>query len=244
MKKQLTILLGITLLSGCAATNTMISKRNLDVQTKMSSTIFLEPVSNSKKTIYIQAKNTSDKKFFINEKLKTELENKGYDVVGNLDKAHYLLQANILQVGKMDPTAAEKYLMGGYGSSIGMVATGVVAGAILGNGSDTSMLTGGLVGGIANTIANAAVKDVTYTVVTDLQISERVGKGAKINETVESNFGQGSGSVVKQTSASQSGWMKHQTRIVSTANKVNLNFKDALPELETCLANSIAGVFE
>ena len=37
--------LALMFLSGCAASSVLISKRNLDVQTKMSETIFLDPVS-------------------------------------------------------------------------------------------------------------------------------------------------------------------------------------------------------
>lgn len=51
-------------LSGCAASSVMISKRNLDVQTKMSETIFLDPVSPDQKGMYVEVRNTSDKDNF------------------------------------------------------------------------------------------------------------------------------------------------------------------------------------
>ncbi|WP_422491663.1 complement resistance protein TraT, partial [Endozoicomonas sp. ALE010] len=35
---------------------------------------------------------------------------------------------------------------------------------------------------------------------------------------------------------------KYQTRVVSTANKVNLKFEEALPELKKGLSNSISGL--
>lgn len=244
MYKKLLAICSITLLlMGCAATQTMISKRNLDVQTKMSNTVFLNPVEDSQKTIYVQIKNTSDKpNFNVNHKIKSNLENKGYRVVNSLNQAHYLLQANVLQVGKVDPSAAEKMFLGGYGSSIGAISVGMATGALMG-GSGSNILAGGLIGGIVDTVANAAVKDVTYTVITDLQISEKAAKGTKISQTDESQFQQGTGTISRQSSSSQAGWMKYQTRIMSTANKVNLDFKDALPLLEEGLSNSIAGVF-
>src|SRR3990170_4390552 len=180
-----TVLL-LFLLVGCAATQTMISKRNLDVQTKMSNTVFLNPVEDSQKTVYIQVKNTSDKpNFHIDGKIKVSLESKGYKIVTSLNNAHYLLQANILQVGKVDPTAAERMFLGGYGSSIQAIGAGVAVGALAG-GRPGGMLAGGLIGGIVDTVASAAVKDVTYTVITDLQISERSAKGTKIKQTDES----------------------------------------------------------
>jgi copper(I)-binding protein len=46
-------------LSGCGAMSTAVKKRNLDVKTQMSETIWLEP--SSEKTVYLQIRNTSDK---------------------------------------------------------------------------------------------------------------------------------------------------------------------------------------
>ncbi len=52
--------IGTLMLSGCSATHTAISKRNLQVQTKMSDTIFLDPVADDKRTVFVQVRNTSD----------------------------------------------------------------------------------------------------------------------------------------------------------------------------------------
>jgi len=242
--KKISILgLGL-LLSGCAATQTMISKRNLDVQTKMSKTVFLNPIEEPKKTVYVEVKNTSDKSnFVISSQLKSGLEGKGYQVVSNLKNANYLLQANILQVGKMDPSSAERVFLGGYGSSLGSIALGGTIGALASSGNRSSTFVGGLLGGVVDTVANAAVKDVVYTAITDLQISERVDRGTKVQQIEESNLEQGTGTVTRQTMSSQVGWMKYQTRILSSAEKVNLDFNEALPMLESGLANSIAGIF-
>ena len=46
-------------LTGCGAMTTPVKKRNLEVKTQMSETIWLEP--SSEKTVYIHVKNTSDK---------------------------------------------------------------------------------------------------------------------------------------------------------------------------------------
>ena len=241
--KKICIVIAAILLSGCAATSTMISKSSLNVQTKMSSTVFLNPVEDNQKTIYVQVKNTSDKQFDISGKIKSNLESKGYEAVNSLSKAHYLIQVNILQVGKQDPSAAEKTLLGGYGSAISAASSGVAIGALAGNGSSNAMWAGGLTAGIIDTVANSAVKDVTFTATTDLQISERVAKGVKVNEEDESSLSQGNSSSVKHVSSSNSQWMKYQTRILSTAEKVNLSFDTARPMLEKGLADSISGIF-
>ena len=46
-------------LTGCGAMTTAVKKRNLEVKTQMSETIWLEP--SSEKTVYIQVKNTTAK---------------------------------------------------------------------------------------------------------------------------------------------------------------------------------------
>ena len=51
-------------LSGCGALHTAVAKRNLDVQTKMSSSIFLDPVEPEQRTIFVDIRNTSDKPEF------------------------------------------------------------------------------------------------------------------------------------------------------------------------------------
>nr|CBA73471.1 conjugal transfer surface exclusion protein TraS [Arsenophonus nasoniae] len=45
-----------------------------------------------------------------------------------------------------------------------------------------------------------------------------------------------------QTSTETTNRHKYQTRIVSNANKVNLKFEEAKPELENQLAKSIANI--
>jgi hypothetical protein len=79
-----TVVTGIVLASivGCAAVQKGIKYRNLDVQTKMSATVFLDPVAPEKRTIFVQARNTSDKPgISIENELKNSLESKGYKVV-------------------------------------------------------------------------------------------------------------------------------------------------------------------
>ncbi len=199
-------------LSGCAATHVAISKRDLDVQTKMSSTIFLDPVSKNKQVIYLQVRNTSDKSDLkIEDSIRSGITGRGYKIVKDAGQAHYMLQINVLQAGKIDPAAAQAAFGAGYGGAM----AGVLAGAAVGSGSTRDAAAGGLLGGIAETISGAFVKDVTYSIITDLQISERNGGG----------------------------WKRYQTRVLSTANKVNLEFPEAQPSLEKGLIASISGLF-
>ncbi len=241
-----TILIGITatVLSGCAATQVAISKRNLDVQTKMSDTVFLDPVGTDKKTIFLQIRNTSDKPdLSVNDEVAAALVAKGYRVEANPDEAHYILQANILQVGKTAPTAMEAAINQGYGVS---AAGGALLGAGIGYAGGSSgrgIAAAGLVGALAEGIAGAAVKDVYFSMITDLQIKERISGNGKARVDSQHNLRQGNSGSSQVTYAEDSSYKAYQTRIGSTANKVNLEFEEALPELKRGLVNSIAGLF-
>ncbi|MGH6883807.1 MAG: complement resistance protein TraT, partial [Hypericibacter sp.] len=48
-------------LAGCAAGATAMAKRHLDVQTRMTDTVFLDPVAPDARTIYVDIRNTSDR---------------------------------------------------------------------------------------------------------------------------------------------------------------------------------------
>ncbi len=56
------------------------------------------------------------------------------------------------------------------------------------------------------------------------------------------NLNQGTSGSTQQVSNEVTQRKKYQTRIVSTANKLNLKFEDAVPQLEEGLTRSIAGI--
>ena len=231
----------IAVLTGCAATQTALEHRTLEVSTKQSETIFLDPVSNAQKTVYVSVKNTSDEELNIAPQLKPALIVHGYKVVNNPNSAHYILQANVLKVGKMSVAASQSALGGGYGSAIAGAVAGTAAGSL--TQSSTGMIAGGLAGGVIGLAADSLVKDVNYTMITDIQISEKVGKGIKVNEQFQSNLKNGSHSVTSQTSSRDSQYQRYRTRVVSNANKVNLKFQDARAPLEQGLVKVISGIF-
>ncbi len=94
MKRNKSTLIGLALasimtLSGCSAVTTAVKKRNLEVQTQMSETVWLDPVGAEKRTVFVQVRNTTDKQIDIVDALSTKLSNKGYRVVQDPDAAHY-----------------------------------------------------------------------------------------------------------------------------------------------------------
>ncbi|AYQ56095.1 conjugal transfer protein TraT [Bathymodiolus thermophilus thioautotrophic gill symbiont] len=238
MKKiaSLIIILMISMgLTSCAIT-TMIKKSDLDTQTKMSSTLFLEPVSQDKRVVFISIRNTSDKKLNIVTRIKNTLIARGYVLTQNPDDAHFMLQANVLKVGKSDARASDDALSGGFG--------GALLGSALSGNSPTAAKNATIVGGIVGFAVDAMVSDIYYTMVTDLQIRERPLAGEIVSQRQKTSVDQGSGTqLIQNISGGQAKWKTYRTRIVSTANQVNLKFDEAIKSLEDGLVRSISGIF-
>ncbi len=121
-----------------------------------------------------------------------------------------------------------------WGAALGAGITGYnsnSAGATLGIG-----LAAGLVG----MAANAMVEDINYTMVTDVQISEKTDTTLQTDNVAA--LKQGTSGYKVQTSTQTGNKHQYQTRVVSSANKVNLKFEEARPVLEDQLAKSIANI--
>lgn len=236
MKKIILIIIStFMLLTGCSSVNTIVKKRNLEVQTQMSETIWLNPEYVGDKTIFVQVKNTTPKTLNIENSIKSLLISKGYKITNNPKKSNYWLQANILKLNKEDlrnSNPAEAGLVGaGVGGALGAYNTGSV----------NSAIGLGLVGGVVATAADALVEDVYYVMITDIVISERTSKKVVIDNV--NLIKQGTRGVAATTFVDSGNMNKYQTRVVSTANKVNLKFEEATPLLEGELINSISNIF-
>ena len=230
-------------LSGCAATTTAIGKRTLDVQTKMTDSIFLEPVAAPDRTVLVEVRNSSDRPHLdIAPAVRAALAERGYRLVDDPQDAQFLLQANVLQVGRMSEAAAEGAFAKGFGSAL----VGGAAGAGLGRvaSDQTEAIIAGAVAGVAaSTVADAFVQDVTYGIITDLQISERAGEGVMVTERTTQDLAQGSSGRRILSTTEVHDWKRYQTRVMSSANRVNLDFEDAAPQLVAGLSRAIAGIF-
>jgi hypothetical protein len=261
-------------LAGCQAASTLIDKQNLDVQTHMSETIFLEPVPDGSRTIYVGVRNTSDHpEIDLKYPLIQKLQSRGYTIVSNPRAAQYVIQANVLQAGPVDPERKNAFLSGGYGSALDAMVVGSAAGALTGWGSGNvgAGIGVGAAVGAAAFLADHLVKDVYFTVVTDIQISERPAKGGVIREShatsrssgssnTQTHFSGGSGASVGVTNYGGSGssnstgrsqsyettsdFLKYNVRDVAYANQVNLKWENASPVLLEKLSSSIANLFE
>lgn len=235
--KIILIMISVSLLNGCSAIDKSIKHGTLEVQTKMSDTVFLDPVDEDRRTVVLQIRNTSDQKDLdILPDIKVAVEAKGYRVVSDPQKAHFMIQANILQVGKSTHEDPFSSLSSGYGG----VLAGGTAGALI-SSNYTGMGVGALAGGLIGTVSDAAVQVVSYQMITDLQISEKADS-AIVTESSNAQLKQGSSGNKSSSWSEQSKWKKYQTRIISVAKKTNLKFEVALPKLRCGLVQSISGL--
>lgn len=222
-------------LTGCGALHTSVKKRNLDVQTKMSSTVWLDPVPPEQRTVFLQLRNTSDKPGLTYEnEVRAAIAAKGYQVTDNPEIAHYWLQVNVLQVGRTDLRAGDSF--GTFGSAV----LGGAAGAAFGSGS--GQIAAGVAGAGLGIVFDAMVDDNLFTMITDIQISEKVKDGVRVNQSEKAVLKQGESGSKTQTSSEVVDRKKYQTRIVSLANKANLKFEEAEPPLRQGLINSLSGM--
>lgn len=224
-------------LTGCSALSTSVKKKDLVVETKMSSTIVLEPVTAEKRTVYLQLRNTSDKQNMdYATPVSAAIAAKGYTIVEDPNQAHYWIQANILQVGRSDLREVNGQSDKGFGAAI----IGAEIGSQFGDGSGKAAAT--IVGGLIGVISDAMVSDIVYVMITDLQISERAKEGVAITETNSAVLKQGESGSKTQDSREIVDRKKYQTRITSTANQVNLTFEEAEQQLLQGLIQSMSGI--
>ena len=239
MRKNLKIVLFSLLLIfafvSCSTMHTVISKRNLDVQTKMSDTIWLEPAAANEKTVFIQIRNTSGKNLNIEQKITNILASKGYRIVNDPSEAKYWLQANILKVDKVNLDNEN-----GFSDAVLGAGIGGVLGAQRSGGAYTA-LGWGLAGAAIGTLADALVSDTAYAMVTDILITEKTGRN--VQTSTRNSVKQGNSGNMTSTSNSSSNMEKYSTRVLSTANQVNLNFNSAIPILEDELGKVLGGIF-
>lgn len=237
------VLVAALFLVNCAGTTTAISKHNLVTENKMSSTIFLEPTSTENQKVYVQVRNTTDVAALnLEDSIKTGLRMKGYQVVSDPKKAQYLLQANVLSAGEMNPQTREQTLMSGFGGGLAGGAIGAGTGALL-SGHKDAVIGGALAGAALGMLIDASIKDTTYGVTTDIQISERTADGQLVSKNSEGHLKQGTQTTITVTTEDKDAWKRYQTRVVSTANKANLSWEQAGPALADGLSKTIVGIF-
>jgi hypothetical protein len=237
-------------LAGCAATQPAISKKDLDVQTKTSTSIFVDAVPMPKRTIFLYIRSGVQEfdrnafKQFVSQQFVNNAN--AYRLVDDPDAAQFTMVAYVVKLEKASPTAAQAALGQGFvgGSS---TANAVLAGAALGSMNSNSgykgAVGGGLALGAADFVAGNMVKDVTYLLVVDVQIKERAANGAIVRKDTAINTKVSDDGKSRQTVSEVSNQKEYRTRIVTTANKVNLKLEEAQPQMFSKTAYALSGFF-
>ncbi len=234
-------------LGGCAAVNTSVAKRNLDVQTKISTAVFVDAVKRSQRTVYIDIR-SGVAEFDRNAMSRAVRESfagnpNGYSITDDPDEAQFQMNIFVITLEKASPTAAEVALSQGYRGDAG---AGARAGVLLGfdqGRSITGGVAGGLLGALGTTAANAFVQDVTYMLVADVQVKEKAAKGILVRKdtrisTKVSDAGTSTQSVSEATDKKE-----YRTRIVTTANKANLELAEAQESMFKKTAYAMSSFF-
>lgn len=217
-------------LTSCAAVSNEVNHEKLNVQSDSSKSIFLDPMDENQQTIFVQVKNTTTQNMSgLTSSIKKQLTDGGWTVVRNPATAHDLLQVNVLQFGPAkNSDEVRKAVASGFGSLIVGALAGVGAGYLYNNnigneyfyrntGNDVAIGAGvGLGVASASWVANEAIQDKTYSIITDVQLSVR---------------------------NKDNSWKKYNNRIASMADKVNLKPQEATPVIIQQQAKEIAGIF-
>lgn len=234
----------LTLLTGCAATNTALTKKELDVQTKTSTAIFIEPVAPAKRTIYVDVKSGVQEfdravfKKLLKDSFATNDNN--YRIIDDPEQAQFILSAFVLNLEKSSPSASAQALNRGYEGG------GVLAGAAIGGaakGDWQGAVAGGVVGAGVDMISGALVKDVTYMLVCDVQIKERTKNGVMVKRATDISTKVSDDGYTNQQVDETSTMKEYRTRIVTTANKANLKLEEAASPIYSKTAAAMSGFF-
>jgi hypothetical protein len=262
------LLAATLLLGGCQAADAVINNSTLNVQTQLSETVFLDPAPPSQRTVYVSIRNTSDRPDVeFRAPLMQAIAARGYRIVDDPSQAHFMLRANVLQVGPIKDQDRVALLGAKYGEPLlgGLAAGAITAGF---GGTNAAALGVGLGVAAGSYLANQFIRNVTYAVVTDIQLSERPRRGTVVsqrtttvaasgntastmsmgpstrNSTSFSSSGTNNSRVRSQDVFEQADFKQYQLRSIAYAEKVNLQFDEAVPVLVQRLAGTLSNLFE
>ncbi|MGJ8669610.1 MAG: complement resistance protein TraT [Oceanococcus sp.] len=226
-----------------------LGKKDLEVQTKTSSAIFVEPVERAKRSVYLDVRSgvmEFDRNAFKQFVVQQFAQNgEGYRIVDSPDQANFQMLAYVLNLEKANLSAAQSALQQGYVGG-GEAVAGAAVGAVVGRQSGNTWqggLIGGVVGAGAALVGNALVKDVTYMLVCDVSIRERLQNGALVRRDTKIDTKVSDAGSSQQRVSEVSDRKEYRTRIVTTANKANLTLDEAEDEMFRKTAYAMAGFF-
>jgi hypothetical protein len=210
-----------------------------------SNTFFLPP--STQKTVFVQARNSSDNQDVSFHDLGSRLTAKGYQIIQDPDVAHYVVLANIVYCNITKPEMPVENIVasgygGGFGSTMmsglhgltGMASMAGPQGALLGTAADMGLSAvegiGSAVGSLFGSSSSTPKMpdDVNYACVADVQITEQ-------SATPSVPVG------MKTETGLQPG--VYQTRLAADVHQKKLDEKEATPLLQQKLSAAVAGNF-
>ena len=236
MKNLLKCLSVALILSGCSGIYTRMSKSDLEIQTKMSSTIWLNPTMPEKTYIYVQSRNTSDNQAFndLAQNIKKSLMLKGYLITSDPDEATFILQTNVLKAVMVSDSINSE-----QATSDSLLSGASVGFAVASGNNNITAIGAGLLAGLASMYFEANTKDNYYAVQTDIRITEKVKpyKADNLELSKQGNtFTASQNNSVNTTKA-------YTTTLTVMASQVNLTPAEASAPIKEAIANSLAGLF-
>lgn len=241
----------VVVLGGCAAASLALSKKDLDVQTKTSTAIFVDAAPKNQRTVYLEVRSgvsDFDRRALANF-IKSQFvsNDNGYRIVDEPEAGHFHLSVYVLNLEKTSPTAAQAALHQGYSGEAGMASA---AGALIGarnTNSYSGAASGGLIAGALASggalVANSLVQDVTYMLVCDVSVKERAAPGVLVRKdsSIDTKISDAGSS--QQRLSEVSDRKEYRTRVVTTANKANLKLEEAQPQMFGKTAYALSGFF-
>lgn len=231
--------------TGCSSTMNAIENRNLNVQAKMSDTVFLDVnVLAKNRKVYVRTTNTSDfQEIDMQRILGQKLAGYGLELVPAPVDDGYVVQANLLYMGEQKGGMnMDSVLAGGFGGAL--IGT-ALASHNVGN-SYSSMAGYGLAGALVGAAAGAAMDSMVhvdeYIGAMDVQIQEPVKGG--VTGTQSADLKNGSSTVTKTVRNVESNKQEYRTRIAVWAKQTNMNKIEASGVLADKIATQIAASFK
>ncbi|UTV99108.1 hypothetical protein KDW99_17960 [Marinomonas rhizomae] len=237
-------------LVGCSAINTSLNKQDLVVDSRLSHSIVLEPVSPSNRIVYARIRDVSGNgmRSDMQKMITQHLTDEGFVVTDDPNKANLMLNATIISAAKTSIEQANALLSSGYKGGIEGAAIGAGVSSVSG-GSGSDIRQAGLFAGAAGFFADAIVEDAYFTFVMDVQMRERALAGDSVSNSTQNksikgiSTGNAANLSVTKSSVERGddyNWIIYETRIVTTANQMNLKMEEALPAVQERTALSLS----
>ncbi len=239
------------LLTGCAAAQLSLEKQAVDVQTRISTAIFVEPPSADRRTLYIELRSGVEAfpRAAFNQYVTESLSEGGqeYQLTDNPEEADYYLLVSVFNLEKASITAAEKLVKEGYGGSVSASMFSLLEYADLSDSDGAEdflkLLGAAIIMGAIEGAVNASVSDVRYVLVADVEVREMAADDVVVRKDTEVHLMQGDTGATDLITSEVVTHTSYRTRIVTSANKANLTLEEAKDTMFQQMAYAIAGIF-